>query len=144
MPATSGDSTPWVFDSSVAHHMPFDHSVLTNCSLVFDSIYIYTTNSSPLTVTQSGNITPTSDPLGRLTMPPVFCIPKLIIKLLFVGKLTNYNCIVLFTSTSCIVQDHIRRTIETGCKVNGLYQLESLHLSSSPHPVVILSVTSNL
>ena len=76
-------------------------------------------------------------------MPSVFCIPKLTMKLLFVDKLTDYNCIVLFTLTSCIVQDHTR-TIGTGRKVNDLYQLESLYLSSSPHPVVSLSVTSNL
>ena len=65
-------------------------------------------------------------------------------KLLSVGKLIDYNRNVLFTPTACIIQDHTGRTIGTGRKVNGLYQLESLHLSSSPHPVVSLSVTSDL
>ena len=45
-------------------------------------------------------------------------------KLLSVGKLIDYDCIILFTPTSYIVQDHIGRMIGTGCKVSGLYQLE--------------------
>ena len=53
MSVTSGDSTPWVFDSGATHHMSFDHSVLTNCSLVSNTTYIYTANSSPLAVTRS-------------------------------------------------------------------------------------------
>ena len=143
MSATSGYSAPWIFDSGATHHMTFDHSALINYSPISDSTYIYTIDDSPLAVTQSSNITVTSDPSSRLTLPSVFCIPKLIIKLLFVGKLTEYNCNILFTPTSCIVQDHTRRTIRSGRKVNDLYQLECLHLSSSPHPAVSLSVTSN-
>jgi len=102
MSAISGNSTPWIFDLGVTHHMTFDYSVLTNYSLVSDSTYIYSANGSPLAVTQSGNITPTSNSSGRLTLP-VFCIPKLIMKLLYVIKLTDYNCNVLFTPTSCII-----------------------------------------
>jgi len=51
--------------------MTFDHSVLTNYSLVSDTTYIYTANGSPLAVTQSGNITLTSDSSDRLTLPSV-------------------------------------------------------------------------
>ena len=119
--------------------------MLTNCSPVSDSTYIYTANGSPLVVTHSGNITPTYSPLlDKLTLPSVFCIPKLTMKLLSVGKLTDYDSNVLFTLTSSIVQDHTGRTIGTGRKVNGLYQLESLHLSSSPHPAASFSVTSDI
>jgi len=125
--------------------MTFDHSVLTNCSPVSDSTYIYTANGSPLVVTHSGNITPTYSPLlDKLTLPSVFCIPKLTMKLLSVGKLTDYDSNVLFTLTSSIVQDHTGRTIGTGRKVNGLYQLESLHLSSSPHLAASFSVTFDI
>jgi len=99
MSATSGDSTPWIFDSGTTHHMTFDHFVLTNCSLVSDSTYIYTANGSSLAVTQSGNITPTSDLSGRLTLSSVFCISKLIMKLLSIGKLIDNDCNVLLIYT---------------------------------------------
>jgi len=70
------------------------------------NLYIYTSNGSSLTVAQSDNITLISDLSGRLTLPFVFCIPKLTLKLLSVGKPIDYNYNVLFTPTSCIVQDH--------------------------------------
>ena len=66
MSVTSGYSTPWIFDSGATHHMTFDHSVLTNFSHVSDSTYIYSANGSPLAITQSDKITPTSDLSDRL------------------------------------------------------------------------------
>ena len=118
--------------------MTFDHSVFTHCSHVSDSTYICTANSIP------GNITPTFDPSGRLTLSSIFCIPKLIIQLLSIGKITDCKYNILFTPNSFIVQDHTGRKIVTGCKINDLYQLKYLHLPSSPHPVMSLSVTSDL
>jgi len=88
--------------------MTFDHSVFTNYSHVSDSTYIYTANGSPLAVTQSGNITPTFDLSGKLTLPSVFCITKLTMKLLSLGKLIDCDCNILFIPTSCIVKDHTR------------------------------------
>ena len=72
MSATSGDSTLWIFDSGATHHMTFDHSVLIYYSSISDSTYIYTANNALLVATQSGNITLTFDPLGRLTLSSVF------------------------------------------------------------------------
>jgi len=65
-------------------------------------------------------------------------------QLLFVGKITDCNCNILFTHTSCIVQEHTGRKIGTEHKINDLYQLEYLHLPSSPHSVVSLLVTFDL
>jgi len=93
--------------------MTFDYFVLTNHSPVSDSTYIYSANGSPLAITQSDKITPTSDLSDRVILPSFFCIPKLIMKLLYVGKLTDYNCNFLFTPSSCIVQDQTGRTIRT-------------------------------
>ena len=124
--ATSGDSTPWIFYSGATHYMAFYHFILTYCFSISDSTYIYIVNSIPLAATQSGNITLTSDLSGRLTLSYLFCIPKITMQLLSV-KITNYDCIVLFILTSCIVQDHINLKIRIGRKVNGLYQLKYIH-----------------
>jgi len=74
----------------------------------------------------------------------VFGIPKLIMQLLSVEKITDCTYNILFIPTSYIVQDHTGRKIQTGRKVNDLYQLEYLYLPSSPHPAMSLSVTSDL
>ena len=66
----------------------------------------------------------------------VFCIPKLTTQLLYVSKITDHNCNVLFIPISCIIQDHTGRKIRTGRKVNDLYWLEYLHLLSSAYPAV--------
>ena len=111
---TSGGSTSWLFDSGVTHHMTFYHSVLTHYLHVSDSTYTHThtVNGTPLAATHSRNITPTFDHSGRLTLSYVFFSPKLTMQLLFVGKITNCNCNILFTPT-CIVQDFTGRKIGT-------------------------------
>src|SRR4051812_27006365 len=144
MSATPGNTTPWIFDSGATHHMTFDSSTLTQSSNVSTPSYIYTANGTPLTITQIGNITPTSDPSGRLTLPSVLCIPKLTMKLLSVGQITDLNCYVLFGPSSCLVQDHTGKKIGAGCKVNGLYQLEYLHLPPSQRSALSLSATSDV
>ena len=83
--------------------MAFDHFVLTRYSLISDSTYIYTANGPPFADSQSGNIIPTSNLSGRLTLSSIFCIPKITMQLLSIGKITDCNCNILFTPTSCIV-----------------------------------------
>src|SRR5436190_1804235 len=48
-----------------------------------------------------------------------------------VGQITDLNCYVLFGPSSCVVQDHTGKKIGAGRKVNGLNQLEYLHLPLS-------------
>ena len=117
----TGGSTLWIFKSGATHHMIFDHSVLTYYSSVSNFTYIYTANGVPLAVTQSGNIILTFNPSGRITLSSVFCTPELTMQLLTVGKIIDCNCNILFTPTSCIVQDHTGRKIGTGRKVNDLH-----------------------
>ena len=50
----SGTSILWFFDSSPSHHMTFDKFILTNYTLIHNSLYTYTTNGTPLVVTQYG------------------------------------------------------------------------------------------
>jgi len=56
-------------------------------------------------------------------------------KLLSVGKLTDYNCSVLFTPTSCIVQDHTERMIGAGRKVNSLVSSSFFITTSRSEPL---------
>jgi len=112
--------------------------------LLFLILLIYTANGAPLAVTQSGNIILTFDPSGRITLSSVFSIPELTMQLLTVGKIIDCNCNILFTPTSCIIQDYTSRKIGTWRNVNGLYQLEYIHLPLLPHPTMSLSVTSDL
>jgi len=143
MSATSGGSAPRIFASGATHHMTFDHSVLTCCSPVSDFTYIYIAHSTPLAATQSDNITLTFDSSGRLILSSALRILKLTMQLISVEKITD-NCNILFTPTSCIFQDYTGRKNGISHKVNDLYQLEYLHIPSSPHPAVSLSVPSDL
>ena len=91
--------------------MTFDHSVLTHYSPIFDFTYTYTASGTPLAAVKSASITVISNKSSRLTLSSVFCIPKLIMQLLSVGKITDCNYNILFTSTSYIVQNHTGQKI---------------------------------
>src|SRR3954471_13421381 len=106
--------------------------------------FIYTANGSRLSVTHTGNITPSSDSSGNLTLPMVLCIPNLAMRLISISQITNLNCYVSFGPLSCIVQDHTGRKIGAGRKEHGLYVLEYLHLPLSTFPAISLSATFEL
>src|SRR3954471_22293273 len=106
--------------------------------------FIYTANGSRLSVTHTGNITPSSDSSGNLTLPMVLCIPNLAMRLISISQITNLNYYVSFGPTSCVVQDHTGRKIGAGRKEHGLYVLEYLHLPLFAFPAISLSATSEL
>src|SRR5438270_6556877 len=142
--AASGSASPWIFDSGATHHMTPDHSVISQPATPAAPSYIYTANGSRLPVSHTGNITPQSDPSGKLTLPMVLCVPNLSMRLISVSQLTDLNCYVNFGPFSCTVQDHSGRKIEAGRKEHGLYVLEYLHLPLSAFPAISLSATSEL
>ena len=126
--ASSCTFTLWFFDSGASHHMTFDKSILTNCSHIHNSLCIYTTNGTLFLVIQCSDITPSSNYSGHLTLFSIFHIAQLSMQLLSVGKITSTSCNILFTPTSCVIQDHTSWKIVTSHKVNGLFQLKYLHL----------------
>ena len=65
-------------------------------------------------------------------------------QLLSVGKIANCNCNIYTHSLPVLSRITPAERLEQKRKVNGLYQLEYLHLSSSSCPAVIFSVTSDL
>lgn len=121
MSANSGGPPPWIFDSGTTHHMTFNYFVFTRYFPIFTPTHIYTANNTPLEVTQYGNTTLTSDSSGRMTLPSIYCIPKFTMKLLFVGKITDHNCYILFAHSSFIVQDHTGQKIRAGHRINMQY-----------------------
>src|SRR3954463_14243451 len=142
--AASGPPSSWIFDSGATHHMTPDRHVISQPTSPARPSFIYTANGTRLPVTQTGSITPTSDPSGRLTLPMVLCIPNLSMRLISVGQITSLNCYVSFGPHSCVVQDHTGRKIGAGRKEHGLYVLEYLHLPLSQFPALSMSATSEL
>jgi len=101
----SGTSILWFFDSSPSHHMTFDKFILTNYTLIHNSLYTYTTNGTPLVVTQYGKSYWVQILQVISHSPLCFISLSFLMQLLSVGKITNTGCNVLFTPTSCVVQD---------------------------------------
>jgi hypothetical protein len=61
-----------------------------------------------------------------------FCVPKLHLNLLSVGQLTELGLSLLFSSSSCLVQDsQTRQIVGIVCKVGRLFKLTNLHLPYS-------------
>ena len=55
--------------------------------------------------------------------------------LMSVSQLTDFDCQVIFDSTSCRVRDHSGTMIGAGRRHSEFYTLDSLRLPSSLHPV---------
>lgn len=133
--ASPGTTSAWILDSGASHHMTPDGPLLTDCSPAPTRLQVHTADGTPLRVSQCGTITPQSYPSGRFTLSPVLHISQLSMNLASVGRLTDCGFDVLFTSSSCFVQDpHSGQRIGTGRRVGGLYHLEHLHLPPSAIP----------
>ena len=121
-----GSSPTWLLDSACCNHMTSSPDVVsshTSTSLPT----IYTANGSPMHVSHLGNVS-----TSALSVSNVYQIPQLTHNLLSIGQLTELGFSLTFSSTGVVVQDsQMGQIVGTARKVRKLFELISLHLSSS-------------
>lgn len=94
---------------------------------------VFTANRSAMHLASIGQVS-----ILHLTVNGILHVPKLTISLFSIGRLINLGYHVVFTATSCSVQDP-RTGLQNGNgrRVDGLYELESLcmrHFSTLASP----------
>ena len=93
----------------------------------------------------NGTLLPVSS-IGRLStssfsVPAVSHVPRLLMSLMSVSQLTDFDCQVIFDRTSCRVQDRSGTVIGAGRRHSGVYALESLHLEQSIYVMLLFCLT---
>ena len=122
---TGISTTTWIFDSGSSHHMTPNASILSHCFTHVSPISIATANDSPMSVVSIGSISSCA-----LSISDVFYVPQLSLSLLSISQLSDSGFDVVFSSSTCVVQDQVtRKQIGTGRRVGDLYVLESLHVT---------------
>lgn len=83
---------------------------------------ILTANGTHMPITLTGSMSTSS-----LFLPNMYCIPQLILNLIFVGQLVEQGLIVLFSSSGVQVQNpQMGGILGRGRKAGCLFELESL------------------
>ena len=135
---TGISSTTWIFDSGSSHHMTPDVSLLSHCVTPVSPISIAIATGSPMSVVSIGSISSRA-----LSISDVFYVPQLSLSLLSISQLSDSDFDVVFSSSTCVVQDQvIRKQIRTGCRVGDLYILENLHILPSSSSASCTAVSS--
>ena len=111
----------WVIDSGATHHMTGDPSLLTSTSSV-PSTSVTLADGSQSKVTGIGCVSLSSS----VSLPFVYHILHFPYNLLSVSSITrDLNCDIIFSSSSCVLQDRkTGRRIGGGREAGGLYILE--------------------
>ncbi|KAG8371524.1 hypothetical protein BUALT_Bualt13G0096600 [Buddleja alternifolia] len=119
------NSSSWILDSGVGNHMSPDFSAFISISSDPQSTSVVTADGTPMSLTGIGTIH-----TSTISLPDVYCIPKLHINLASAGQICDFSCFVGLFENSCYVQDlKSKRVIGTGRrKGKGLYVLDELHL----------------
>ncbi|XP_039123409.1 uncharacterized protein LOC120260029 [Dioscorea cayenensis subsp. rotundata] len=91
---------------------------------------VHTADGTLLPISSTGHFSSTF-----FSVPSISHVPHLSMNLMSVSQLTDYDCQVIFDRTSCCVQDHSGTVIGAGRHHNGVYVLDTLHLSSSARHV---------
>ena len=60
-----------------------------------------------LSVTQSGRLTSSPNSTSSIALPDVHHVPGLALSLISVSQLTDLGLTVTFSSSACVVQDHL-------------------------------------
>lgn len=119
----------WILDSGASFHMTPDISQLQSCSLTKASS-VQTADGTILPVSLQGTLQ-----TKGYTIPDVFYVPNLSMKLISVGQLTDMKCHVVFDEAACYVLDRATgNLVGAGHRLNGprgLYVLDHLHLPTS-------------
>jgi len=99
----------WILDYGASHHISYDDKSFVSLSYAL-SLSIRTADGTPMPLASIGSI---STP--NLSFFDVYYIPNLTLSLASVSQLCDSGYSVMFSSTSCYVQDpHSVRLIGTG------------------------------
>ena len=128
MSAASGmPSSSWILDSGATLHMTSDATQLVDLRPTHLTSQVRTADGTLLSVTQSGHLTSTPTSHYSIALPDVHHVPGLALNLIFVSQLTDHELTDTFTSSACVVQDHLSgQKIGIGHRVGGLYHLDRL------------------
>lgn len=127
MCVTSG--TSWFFDFGCCNHMTSDSTIFTSKNPVSYTSSINTADGSQLHVSLIGTIS------TYLSLPTTFHILKLTINLIYVCQMCDLGLNVLFSSSSCHLQDpRTSQIIGIGRKVRRMFEL--IHLRTPPTTIV--------
>ena len=120
----------WYFDSACYNHMSPDSQLFSSVIPTTHTPLIQTTNGSHIAASHIGSIsTPT------LSLSDTYLIPNFTLNLIFVGQLCELGFDLWFGSSSYRVQDlRMNQVLGTGRRVGWMFELTSLHLSSTPTP----------
>lgn len=113
--------TSWVIDSGASDHIiSIPDSYITAHPL--DGVYVDLPNSQQAKTTLIGRVQITE----HFFLDDVLYVPGFSYNMLSVSKLADQtNCLCLFTSTHCFIQDPQQRMIGSGARVGGLYMLKT-------------------
>ncbi|KAG8371600.1 hypothetical protein BUALT_Bualt13G0104800 [Buddleja alternifolia] len=119
------NSSSWILDSGAGNYMSPDSSAFISISSDPSSTSVVTADGTPMSLTGIGTIH-----TSTISLPDVYCIPKLHMNLASAGQICDSGCFVGLFPNSCYVQDLKSKTvIGTGRrKGKGLYVLDELHL----------------
>ncbi|CAL9017369.1 unnamed protein product [Prunus brigantina] len=123
--------------------MTYDPSSFHHSTPITSSPIIHTADGSLVIASYIGySINNYIKITNALSLPDVFLIPKLSMNLLSVGQLCDLGLNVIFSSSGCIIQDHLtKKQIGTGRKVGRLYAVDKLHIPCSPITSLFASPT---
>lgn len=109
--------TSWVIDSGASDHIiSIPDSYITAHPL--DGVYVDLPNSQQAKATLIGRVQITE----HFFLDDVLYVPGFSYNMLSVSKLADQtNCLCLFSSTHCFIQDPKQRMIGSGARVGGLY-----------------------
>ncbi|CAN0928687.1 Retrovirus-related Pol polyprotein from transposon RE1 [Linum grandiflorum] len=117
----SGTSSPWLVDFASFNHMSGQPSLFRTCRPV-SNLGVQVANGQKLNVVGVGDVD-----TGSLVLHDTLYVPSLVPNMVYVGQLTDDNCLVSFSPSGCRVQDlSTKRTIGTGRKEGRNFELTSL------------------
>ena len=111
----------WIIDIGATDHMCNNLSVFTNITPITSAHCITIPDGSTLTISKQRDILLDNE----ITLTKVLYVPQLHFNLISASKLClDYNCSILFNSTSCYIQDPtMKRLLPLGKFSKGLYYL---------------------
>ncbi|CAM8963151.1 unnamed protein product [Rhodiola kirilowii] len=119
-------TSSWIIDSGATDHFTCDKNLLFDTYQLPKDCHISLPDGTSILVTSAGKCALTPE----LILQNVLLVPNFKFNLLSIGKLINdSHYSVLFTQTSCVVQDSARKiTLEIGKLNGGLYLFQPPHI----------------
>jgi len=111
----------WIVDSGASDHITPDLSLLHNVKRIQSACYITMPNGKKASIKHVGHI----QLAPNLVLDNVLHVPEFQFNLLSISRLTKqFNTNVIFTPSTCLIQDPTMQTVTLGNEHRGLYFLQ--------------------